>query len=91
MKNKFNIHFSIRYRSEFQNLYFSKSEAFDMFLNALTFPLNLMSGVRALNILEPMTKILNAFLEVLLYLTLKLSYSTVDTCLVLLLPQFVEH
>ena len=31
-----------------------------------------MSALRAFYILEPLTQILNAFLEVLLYLTLKL-------------------
>ena len=36
------------------------------------FLLNLMSGLRAFHIVEPLTQILNAFLEVLLYLTLKL-------------------
>ena len=68
MKNKFNIHFSRLY----QNLKSSKSEDFNIFLNALAFLLNLMSGLRAFHILEPLIQIRNAFLEVLLNLTLKL-------------------
>ena len=40
-------------------------------MKALLFLVNLMSGLRAFHILEPLTQILNAFLEVLLYLTLK--------------------
>ena len=41
-------------------------------MNALAFLLNLMSGLRAFHILQPLIQILNAFLEVLLNLTLKL-------------------
>ena len=59
MMNKFNINFSIKYCSEFQNLKFSKSEAFKIFFNTLTFLLNLMSALRAFHILEPLTQILN--------------------------------
>ena len=40
---------------------FSKSEAFYIFLNAITFLLNLMSGLRAFHILETLTHILNDF------------------------------
>ena len=72
MMNKFNINFNIKYCSEFQNLKLSKSEAFIIFLNTLTFLLNLMSAVRTFHILEPLTQILNVFIEVLMYLTLKL-------------------
>ena len=54
MKKNFNINYSIKYCSEFQNLKFSKSEAFNIFFNALTFLLNLMFELRAFHILEPL-------------------------------------
>ena len=40
MKNKLNINFSVKYGTGFQNLKFSKREAFIIFLEALTFLLN---------------------------------------------------
>ena len=56
MKNKFNINKF----SEFQNLQFSNSEAFNISLNALAFLLNFISGLRAFHILVPLIQILNA-------------------------------
>ena len=56
MKNKFNINKF----SEFQNLQFSNSEAFNISLNALVFLLNFISGLRAFHILVPLIQILNA-------------------------------
>ena len=51
-----------------------------MFLKALIFLVNLMSGLMTFHILEPLTQILNAFLEVLLYLTLKLRLLFIVLC-----------
>ena len=76
--------------SDYQNLHFSKSEDFSIFLNALAFLLNLMSGLRSFHILEPLIQILNAFLEVLLNLTLKLRVLFFVLCIVMAVINFFE-